>query len=166
MRKRADEDAPTAPFPTTPVSNMEWCPLPITRKQRLVAKLIEEETTARAKRHGMTRAAFLRTAAATATAFMVLNKVYGIDQTGDAAAMPVKRQHCDDLDAARERLDTDEFIMDVQQHHVDLEKWGNVDLFCFLQFTDSPLVLEYFASIRNATVCTRVPSWTSAPSDV
>src|SRR5262245_30821397 len=139
MRKGADDDAPSTPFPTTPVSNMEWCPLPITPKQRLVKKLIEEETAARAKRHGMTRAAFLRTAAATATAFMVLNKVYGIDQTGDAAAMPIKRQQCDDLDAARERLDTDEFIMDVQQHHVDLEKWGNIDVFCFLQFTDSPL---------------------------
>jgi predicted TIM-barrel fold metal-dependent hydrolase len=139
MRKRPDDEEATAPFPTAPVSNMEWCPLPLTPKQRLVGRLIEEETTARAKRHGMTRAQFLRTAAATATAFMVMNKVYGLDQSGDAAAMPVRRAHCDDPDAARELLDTDEFIMDVQQHHVDLDRFGNSSTFCFLQFLPSNL---------------------------
>jgi len=113
---------------------MEWVPLPITPKQRLVKKLIEEETAARAKRHGMTRGQFLRTAAATATAFMVMNKVYGLDQTGDAAAMPVGKHHCDDLDAAHELLDTDVFVMDVQQHHVDLTLFGSNDQFCFLDF--------------------------------
>ena len=127
MQKPADDDAPRLPFPTSPVSNMEWCPLPITPKQRLVAKLIEEETVARAKRHGMTRAQFLRTAAATATAFMVMNKIHGLDQTGDAAAMPVSREQCDDLDAARQLLDPhDLFIMDVQQHHIDTPKWGTL----------------------------------------
>ena len=45
--------------------------------------------TARAKRLGMSRAQFLRTAAGTATAFMVLNTVHGLDQTGDAAPLPV-----------------------------------------------------------------------------
>jgi predicted TIM-barrel fold metal-dependent hydrolase len=134
MRKRSDDEQATAPFPTSPVSNMEWCPLPITPKQRLVAKLIAEETAARAKRHGMTRAQFLRTAAATATAFMVMNKVYGLDQTGDAAAAPMDRVHCDDPDAARELLDTDVFVMDVQQHHVDLTRYGGSTTFCFLDF--------------------------------
>jgi len=134
MRKQADNDQATAPFPTSPVSNMEWCPLPITPRQRLVAKLIAEETAARAKRHSMTRAQFLRTAAATATAFMVMNEVHGLDQTGDAAAMPVGKVHCDDLDAARELLDTDAFVMDVQQHHVDLNILGGSSAFCFLDF--------------------------------
>jgi len=130
---------PDAPFPTSPVSNMEWVPLPATARERLVAKLIEEETTARAKRHGMTRAQFLRTAAATTTAFMVMNKVFGLPQSGGAAAMPLRRHHCDDLDAARERLDTDQFIMDVQQHHVDLVKFGGAaSSFCFLNLADRP----------------------------
>src|SRR5262245_37416156 len=130
MRQPPDDDR-TLPFPVSPVSNGEWFPEPITHKQRLVKKLIEEETVARAKRHGLTRGQFLRTAAATATAFMVLNKVYGLDQSGDAAAMPVKKVHCDDLDAARELLDKKTFVMDVQQHHVDLNTWcDSPDLVC------------------------------------
>jgi uncharacterized protein len=135
MSKRTDDDEMMLPFPVAPVSNGEWCPLPISDKARLAAKLIVEETTAGAKRHGMTRAKFLRTAAATTIAFAVLNKINGLDQSGDAAALPVKKVHCDDPDAARELLDSkDTFIMDVQQHHVDLVKYGGTQGFCFLDF--------------------------------
>ena len=133
MRKRPEDD-PTLPFPMSPVSNGEWCPLPVTEKQRLATKLVQEETAAQAKRHGMTRGQFLRTAAATVTAFSVLNKVYGLPASGEAAVLPVRKQHCDDLDAARELLDRDVFIMDVQQHHVDLKLYGGNDGFCFLDF--------------------------------
>ena len=139
MRVPSDDDQTLLPFPVAPVSNGEWCPLPITDRQRRLAKLIVEETSARAKRHGMTRGQFLRTAAATFTAFMCINKVYGYDQTGDNAMLPVKREHCDDLDAAREVLDRKKwFVMDVQQHHVDLDLYGNTDFFCFLDFIDAP----------------------------
>jgi len=135
VRSSSTDDEVRLPFPVSPVSNGEWCPLPITEKQRLVGKLIVEETAARAKRHGMTRAEFLRTAAGTMTAFMVMNRVYGLDREGDAAVLPVKTVHCDDLDAAREVLDRKKtFVMDVQQHHVDLALYGNTDAFCFLDF--------------------------------
>src|SRR5215470_14324238 len=137
-KKTDDEQEPLYPFPMAPVSNGEWCPLPITKNQLKVARLVIEETTARAKRHGMTRATFLKTAAATMTAFMCMNKVYGYDQTGDNAMLPVKREHCDDLDAAREVLDRKKwFIMDVQQHHVDLNQFSS-DFFCFLDFIKAP----------------------------
>jgi len=122
-----------------PVSNGEWCPLPVTENQRMVARLVIDETGARAKRHGMSRAQFLKTAAATITAFMCINKVYGYDQTGDNAMLPVKREHCDDLDAAREVLDRKKwFVMDVQQHHVDLDLYGGSDFLCFLDFIKAP----------------------------
>jgi hypothetical protein len=136
MAKKTDVDhEPLYPFPMAPVSNGEWCPLPITERQVKVAKLVIEETTARAKRLGMTRGQFLKTAAATMTAFMCINKVYGYDQDGDNAMLPVKKVQCDDPDAAREVLDRKEwFVMDVQQHHVDLELFGQGDLFCFLDF--------------------------------
>ena len=134
MSKRTDDDETLLPFPVAPVSNGEWCPLPITDKQRLAAKLIIEETGAGAKRHGMSRAKFLRTAAATTIAFAVLNKVNGLDQSGEASALPMKKVHCDDLAAARERLDKkDIFIIDVQQHHVDLAAPGAANA-CFLDF--------------------------------
>jgi hypothetical protein len=58
---------------------------------------------------------------------MVMNRVHGLDQTGDAAAMPVGKEHCDDLDAARELLDPDDlFIMDVQQHHMAIPRWAGL----------------------------------------
>jgi predicted TIM-barrel fold metal-dependent hydrolase len=139
MRKPADDDRALLPFPVAPVSNGEWCPLPITDRQRRLAELVIEETSARAKRHGMTRAQFLRTAAATLTTFMCINKAYGYDQDGDNAMLPVKKQQCDDLDAAAEVLDKKKtFIMDVQQHHVDLELYGGNDAFCFLDFIRAP----------------------------
>ncbi|HEV7734741.1 MAG TPA: amidohydrolase family protein [Candidatus Binatia bacterium] len=137
MRKPPPRDDATLPFPTSPVSNMEWVPEGATPKQRLTAKLIREETETRARRLGMTRGQFLRTAAATATAFMVMNKLDGIDQTGDAAAMPIKKVHCDDPDAARELLDKKMFVLDVQQHHVDTSLYPD-DAFCFLEFIPSP----------------------------
>ena len=139
MPIRSDDDQTTLPFPVAPVSNGEWCPLPITDRQRSLAQLIADETALRAKRHGMSRKQFLRTAAATMTAFMCMNKVYGYDQSGDNAMLPVGKEHCDDLDAAREVLDRKKwFVMDVQQHHVDLELYGSSDLFCFLDFIKAP----------------------------
>jgi uncharacterized protein len=127
--RRPPEDRAIVPFPTHAVSNMEWVPTGITEKQTLAERLIAEECADRAKRHGMTRAQFLRTAAATTTAFMVLNKLHG------STAFAVRKEHCDDLDAARELLDTQYFVMDVQQHHVDLEAFPD-GLGCFLRFRD------------------------------
>jgi hypothetical protein len=132
MRADADDTTPL-PFPIAPVSNGEWCPLPITRQQRQAARLIAEESAVRARRLGMTRAEFLRTAAGTATAFWVLNTVYGLDSWGPAAAMPVKREHCDNLAAGRALLDRRFFVMDVQTHHVDTTL-PYADTFCYLRF--------------------------------
>ncbi len=121
------------PFPVVPVSNGEWCPRPATAHQRLAARLIADECAARARRLGLTRAEFLRTAAATATAFMVLNRIHGLDASGDAAVLPVRREHTEDLAAADELLGDRYFVMDVQTHHVDLTL-PDPTRFCFLRF--------------------------------
>ncbi len=141
--RRQPEDHAIVPFPTHAVSNMEWVPTGITEKQRLAERLIAEECAAQAKRHGMSRAEFLRTAAATATAFMVLNKLHG------STAFAVKKPHCDDLDAARELLDREYFVMDVQQHHVDLNLFPN-GLGCFLRFRDTMAAGGCPASVGQA----------------
>ncbi len=111
---------PRSPFPLSDVSNGEWCPRPPTDRQRLAARLLAEEAGRRARRLGVSRRDFLRTAAGTATAFMVLNTVHGLDQWGDAAVLPVRREHCNDLAAGHELLEARPFVMDVQTHHVDL----------------------------------------------
>jgi hypothetical protein len=105
----------------SPVSNGEWCPRPPTPRQRLAERLVAEETAATARRLGLTRGEFLRTAAGTATAFMVLNRLHGAETWGSEAALPVQKVHCEDLAAGRELLDQDTFVMDVQTHHLDLE---------------------------------------------
>jgi len=125
------------PFPLSDVSNGEWCPRPPNEKQRAVKKLLLEEAEKRAKRLGMSRRQFLRTAAGTATAYMVMNRVHGLDQTGDAAVLPVTKEECDDPAAAREKFKADYFIMDVQLHHVDTVRYPNVAIAELLRFRDT-----------------------------
>jgi predicted TIM-barrel fold metal-dependent hydrolase len=120
MSRLPDDDSPRLPFPLSEVSNGEWCPRPPTAKQLLAARILATQADRRARRLGLSRRDFLRTAAGAATAFMVLNQVHGLDQWGDAAVLPVRRSHCDDLDGGRELLRHDYFIVDVQTHHVDL----------------------------------------------
>jgi predicted TIM-barrel fold metal-dependent hydrolase len=60
---------------------------------------------------------------------MVLNKLHG------STAFAVRKEHCDDLEAGRELLDRKMFVMDVQQHHVDLNLYPDA-LGCSLRFVD------------------------------
>jgi predicted TIM-barrel fold metal-dependent hydrolase len=135
------DDKARLPFPLWDVSNGEWCPRPPNRKQRLAAELLMEEADKRARRLGMSRRRFLRTAAGTATAYMVLNTVHGVASSGDAAVLPVRPEHCDDPQAARELFQADYFVMDVQLHHVDVERFPLPQL-AFLRFLESNLSQE------------------------
>jgi predicted TIM-barrel fold metal-dependent hydrolase len=119
-RRHIIDDEPRFPFPLANVSNGEWCPRPPTQTQRTAAKLLREDADHHARRLGMSRRDFLRTAAGTATAFMVLNKVHGLASAGDTAVLPLTSTHCEDLEAGRTLLDQEFFIMDVQTHHADL----------------------------------------------
>jgi len=137
MNGRFAPDFPRPPFPLASVSNGEFCPRPPTQRQMQVARLLQEEAETRARRHGMTRAQFLRTAMGTATAFMVLNRVHGLDAWGDDAVFPVQKIECDDPEAAAFLSDS-YFIMDVQTHHVDLT----------LPFLQNPVVMQSVCGLR------------------
>ena len=126
------------PFPLSDVSNGEWCPRPASERQRAAAQLLIEEADRRAARLGLSRRQFLRTAAGTATAYLVLNHVHGLASSGDAAVLPVSALQCDDPLAARELFSAEYFVMDVQLHHVDLDKFGS-QLFAFLRFLEPQL---------------------------
>ena len=135
--KTQEEYVPAAPFPMSPVSNGEWCPYLPNDKQILAAKLVAEETEIRAKRLGMTRRQFLTTAAGTATTFMVLNRIHGLDAWGDNSPLPVREEQTTDLAAATELLDHDHFVVDVQTHHLDSEDAAVAPLCEFLNFCDT-----------------------------
>ncbi len=134
MSNRRPDDPSELPFPLSDVSNGEWCPRPPNPKQRAVKLLLLEEADRRAKRLNMTRRQFLRTAAGTATAFMVMNTVYGLPSSGGAAVLPVSAEQCDDPEAGGTLFQADYFIMDVQIHHVDLVQFGNIPFLGCLRF--------------------------------
>ena len=139
MNSKTKTETPvTIPFPTAPVSNGEWVPDPPTKKQRVAEKLICEEVDHQAKRHDMSRREFMATASATMIAFSVLNRLNGLDAWGANAVLPVRPEHCEDLDAAKERLETKPyFIVDVQSHHLDLGEFDDSGLL-FLRFCREP----------------------------
>ena len=98
------------PIPTQVVSNEEYYPIPQTRKQQAVEHHLLEMAAKNARKRGVDRRQFLRSACGMATAFAALNKVFGDYFTVEAAEM---------LDpAAAEEKKTDYFIFDVQTHHV------------------------------------------------
>ncbi len=128
-------DLPETPFPFHAVSNGEWCPPAPSLLQRKAARLYVEESERRARRLGMTRREFMRTAAGTATAYMVLNQVHGLPANASEAVLPVTLEQCDDPEAARELFSAKPFVMDVQLHHVDAAAFALPDGFWgFLRF--------------------------------
>jgi hypothetical protein len=153
---RRDEPEATIPFPLSPISNGEWMPKGPTRRQFETMQRVAEAMDRQAKRHGMSRAQFLRTAAATATAFWVMNETGGLAKNGNAAMLPLRKEQCDDLDGARELLDRKMFIMDVQTHHADVATFGAAA--CFLRFVgrrecqDNPAILGQLNYIKEMLV--------------
>ncbi len=133
---------PWLPFPLAPVSNGEWSPPPPTPQQQQVIRLVNEEAETRAKKLGMSRRDFLRTAAGTATAYMVMNQVYGNAMAGDSAVVPVTLEQTRDPAAAAGMFGREYFVMDVQLHHVDLETFGGITALATLRFLEGNLSVE------------------------
>jgi len=119
-RRKDDEDYDgRQPIPTSIVSNGEFCPIPQTAQQKQVEKMVEEMAAERAKALGVSRRAFLRSSAGTATALYALNTVYGCGD--DDGGFAVDECATIDEDVARESLAGDYFIMDVQTHHAETD---------------------------------------------
>jgi predicted TIM-barrel fold metal-dependent hydrolase len=98
------------PIPTQVVSNEEFYPLPQTAEQKAVEHHLLEMAGRNARRLGVDRRAFLRTACGMATAFAAMNKVFG-DFFTVHAAETLEPQ-------AAQEAKADYFIFDVQTHHV------------------------------------------------
>ncbi|HXJ83144.1 MAG TPA: amidohydrolase family protein [Candidatus Methylomirabilis sp.] len=100
-----------SPLPTQVVSNEEYLPLAPTPEQQRVATLIHDTARRNARRLGVSRRAFLASSAGMASAFLALNAVFGRFFAVD----PVEAI---ESAAADERTLPDQFVFDIQTHHV------------------------------------------------
>jgi predicted TIM-barrel fold metal-dependent hydrolase len=99
------------PLPTQVVSNEEYFPMPQSADQRQVEQLILSMADEYGRRLGMSRRDFLLTSGGLATAFLAMNKVWGDSfRVSEAEALETA--------AFRESWPKDQFIFDVQTHHV------------------------------------------------
>src|SRR5918912_1591081 len=113
MRK-CDYDATkelSLPIPTQIVSNEEFVPLDQTAEQKRVESCLAELAERNAQRLGISRRRFLASAGGMAAAFVALNSVFGSFFDVDASEMLEPA-------AYTEKWPKNQFIFDVQTHHV------------------------------------------------
>jgi uncharacterized protein len=120
-----------SPIPTQVISNGEFVPAAQSAAQRRVEQRIRSLAAELASRHGLSRRAFLASAAGMAAAFGAMNEVYGplflVDAT--EAAEPGAA-------AERARALASQYIVDLHTHYIR---------------DDSGPGLQYFAELRERT---------------
>jgi uncharacterized protein len=118
--RQCDLDAGSEALPPIPAriaSNEEFVPPPQSPQQREYEARLTEISERAARRQGKTRRDFLRTGSGMAAALMALNQVFG-------ECFEVGAAEVEDPKAFEERWPKDQFIFDVQTHHVDVSrKW-------------------------------------------
>lgn len=100
-----------SPFPTEAISNEEFYPPAQSEDQRKVEYLIQDLAGKKSKKLGMNRRQFLRSTCGMATAFVAMNQVFG-------RYFEVAEAETWEPAAYDERWPKNQFIMDVQTHHV------------------------------------------------
>jgi predicted TIM-barrel fold metal-dependent hydrolase len=110
----ANADCPL-PIPSRIASNEEFIPPIQTPEQRRYEARLHEISDAAARKQGLDRRAFLRSGSGMAAALFALNEVFG-------PCYDVSATEVDDQDAFRERWPKNQFIFDVQTHHVDVAR--------------------------------------------
>jgi predicted TIM-barrel fold metal-dependent hydrolase len=132
----AQAEAPS-PIPTRIASNEEFVPPPQSQEQREFEARLTALSEQAARSQGLRRRDFLRTGSGMAAALMALNQVFG--PIYQVAADEVKDQK-----AFEEKWPKDQFIFDVQTHHVDVSrKW-------YEKTEDGKAVLRFLGLLRGA----------------
>jgi predicted TIM-barrel fold metal-dependent hydrolase len=112
----AKADAPL-PIPSRIASNEEFIPPNQTREQKRYESRLKEISARAAKEQGLDRRAFLRTGSGMAAALVALNEVFG-------PCYEVSADEVRDQQAFAESWPKNQFIFDIQTHHVDVSrKW-------------------------------------------
>ncbi len=130
----ARAEAPS-PIPTRIASNEEFIPPAQSPQQKEFEARLTALSERAARRQGLNRRDFLRSGSGMAAALMALNQVFGPCYDVDAAEV-------EDQKAFAEKWPKDQFIFDVQTHHVDVSrKWYD-------DTPDGKRVLRFFQILR------------------
>jgi hypothetical protein len=136
LKKSQPEPEPRLPIKLDAASNGEHQPLPLSSDLKLVRALAMARAETNARWLGLSRRQFLMTACGTATALLCMNQVFA--RRGNTGGFfDVSPEMELDLEAAAAKLSGDEFIFDVQTHHIRPNgDWlrRNQDFTNFLQY--------------------------------
>jgi predicted TIM-barrel fold metal-dependent hydrolase len=126
-----------SPIPTRISSNEEFIPPPQSAAQKEVELRLWAIAERAANRQGTSRRDFLRSSCGMAAALIALNEVFG-------RCYAVEEEEVMDAAAFDEKWPKDQFIFDIQTHHVDIQrKW----------YDDTPegkAVQSFFRAIRRS----------------
>jgi predicted TIM-barrel fold metal-dependent hydrolase len=113
-----DAEADTLPpIPSRIASNEEFVPPPQSAEQQQYEARLAQISERAAQRQGRSRREFLRSGSGMAAALLALNQVFGDCYEVEAAEV-------DDPKAFEEKWPKDQFVFDIQTHHVDVaRKW-------------------------------------------
>ncbi|MDH4281844.1 MAG: amidohydrolase [Myxococcales bacterium] len=117
MKKSAQECPIESPIPFRTGSNGEFEPPAPSRRDRVATEMFHRISAEKARRLGVSRRDFVASTMGTATALWVINQVYGC-ANGGGAGFDVDAGMMEDAGACAP-LEGEEFIFDVQTHHVN-----------------------------------------------
>jgi predicted TIM-barrel fold metal-dependent hydrolase len=115
-RKTLPEPPLESPIPFATGSNGEFVPREPGERERRAEARFRELVDERSGKLGVSRRAFLDSMAGTATALFVIQELGGC---GDDGGYPIDAGATWDADQACEELGGDQFVFDVQSHHVN-----------------------------------------------
>jgi predicted TIM-barrel fold metal-dependent hydrolase len=107
----AEQNAFRSPIPTVPMSSDEFMPGRQTEKQREYEARIKQYGSELAKKHGVSRRRFFKSAAGMAAAFVAMNDTYG-----PLYAVSRAEAQTPDMADARAKALKNQFVMDMHTH--------------------------------------------------
>jgi hypothetical protein len=163
MSKRVNDDCPLLPVRLDPVSNGEVLPPPSPRL-RVAQAIARADAERNARRLGLSRRVFLQSAAGAATTLLAVNRVWAASRPG--GFFDLSPGAAADPELAALALSGDEFIFEVQTHHVSPDRSWLAENPHF-EFLAKPPRAPAAPAIRCAairdTTSRRRPSWTATP---
>ncbi len=130
----ATAEAPV-PIPARIASNEEFIPPPPSPQQQEYEARLAQISADAARRQGVSRRDFLRTGSGMAAALVALNQVFG-------PCYEVSADEVKDQKAFEEKWPKDQFVFDIQTHHVDVSrKWYD-------DTPDGRALLSFFRLLR------------------